>query len=147
MYYGTPVVQKRRVATLLYASVSPALFHNCQTLESIGHKCAATDSFTSGLIVLVFGSPGRHVDLAGIPQISSGLHRTSGNVEERGTGSRRLTTNTAQATILPPTLRGTDGDERRQGCGVNGAEEGETNQKAGVEDRDMVNCVGTCTDT
>ena len=134
--------------TLLYASVSPALFHNCQTLESIGHKCAATDSFTSGLIVLVFGSPGRHVDLAGIPLISSGLHRTSGNVEERGTtGSRRLTTNTAQATILPPTLRGTDGEERRQGCGVKGAGEGETKQKAEVEGRDTVNCVGTCTDT
>ena len=135
--------------TLLYASVSPALFHNCQqTLESIGHKCAATDSFTSGLIVLVFGSPGRHVDLAGIPQISSGLHRTSGNVEERGTtGSRRLTTNTAQTTILHLTLRGTDGEERRQGCGVNGAGEGETNQKTGAGDRDMVNFVGTCTDT
>ena len=134
--------------TLLYASVSPALFHNCQTLESIGHKCAATDSFTSGLIVLVFGSPGRHVDLAGILLISSGLHRTRGNVEERGTtGSQRLTTNTAQATILPPTLRGTDGGERRQGCGVNGAGEGETNQKTGAGDRDMVNFVGTCTDT
>ena len=131
-----------------HASFSPALFHNCQTLESICHKCGATDSFTSGLIVLVFGSPGRHVDLAGIPRISSGLHRTSGNVEERGTtDSLRLTTNTAQATILPPTLRGTDGEERRQGCGVNGAGEGETNQKAEVEDRDTVNCVGTCTDT
>ena len=87
------------------------------------------------------------MDLAGIPQISSGLHRTSGNVEERGTGSLRLTTNTAQATILPPTLRGTDGDERRQGCGVNGAGEGETKQKAEAEDQDMVSCVGTCTDT
>ena len=124
------------------------MFHNCQTLESIGHKCAATDSFTSGLIVLVFGSPGRHVDRAGIPRISSGQSRTSGNVEERGPGSRRLlTTNTAQATILPPTLRGTDGEERRQGCGVNEAEEGETKEKAEAEDRDTVNCVGTCTDT
>ena len=144
---GTPAVKQRRIATLFYASVPPALFHNCQTLESIGHKCAATDSFTSGLIVLVFGSPGRHVDLAGIPLISSGLHRTSGNVEERGTGSLRLTTNTAQATILPPTLRGTDGDERRQGCGVNVVGEGETNRKAEAEDRDMVNCVGPCIGT
>ena len=88
------------------------------------------------------------MDRAGIPLISSGLHRTSGNVEERGTGSRRLlTTNTAQATILPPTLRGTDGDERRQECGVNEAGEGETKEKAEAEDRDTVNCVGTCTDT
>ena len=88
------------------------------------------------------------MDRAGIPLISSGLHRTSGNVEERGPGSRRLlTTNTAQATIPPPTLRGTDGEERLQGCGVNEAGEGETNQKAEAEDRDTVNCVGTCTDT
>ena len=87
------------------------------------------------------------MDLAGIPLISSGLHRTSGNVEERGTGSLRLTNNTAQATIPPPTLRGTDGDERRQGCGVNGAGEGETNQNAEAGDRDTVNCVGTCTGT
>ena len=88
------------------------------------------------------------MDRAGIPLTSSGLHRTSGNVEERGTGSRRLlTTNTAQATIPPPTLRGTDGEERPQGCGVNEAGEGETKERAEAEDRDTVNYVGTCTDT